>query len=174
MKYTGTSMRRSPEGKLPYKTRAFISWRCVIKVIQYRKGLYDFYYMLVTLTTTLLSNWLHTHTGSRFSSGRALPSLEVLHVVSLASMLYTACMSPYSPPQDRYGAKDYTKALSLKTDHSARPLWVVRTSSKENKNASFIIILGSGWSHFPGGFFSSVQACKGFPHSYCSGEWMPL
>ncbi|XP_064386567.1 general transcription and DNA repair factor IIH helicase subunit XPB-like [Halichondria panicea] len=39
--------------------------------------------------------------GSRFSSGGALSSLE-----------------------DRYGAKDYTKALSLKTDHSARPLWV--------------------------------------------------
>ena len=27
--------------------------------------------------------------------------------------------------QDRYGAKDYTKVLSLKLDHSARPIWIV-------------------------------------------------
>ena len=35
------------------------------------------------------------------------------------------CHSFFMSYQDQYGAKDYSKVLSLKLDHNSRPLWIV-------------------------------------------------
>ncbi len=50
MKYTGTSTRAKPQGRVAMDFSCYVFYITTTRVILTRKELYDFYYTLVTLT----------------------------------------------------------------------------------------------------------------------------